>query len=353
MRDLKAAPITSHGTENYMDLLILGGTVFLGRSLVQSALSRGHSVTLFNRGIHNPDLFPQVEKLRGDRTRDLAALSERKWDRVVDTCAYTPRAARLAAQKLRDRCGHYTLISSISVYADFSAPGLRENSPVGTLQDETVEEVTGETYGPLKALCELVVMECFPDRSLIVRPGLIVGPHDETDRFTYWPARLARGGEVLCPAPREAPVQIIDVRDLADWTLNLVERGDVGTYNATGPERVLTMEALLEQCAESTGGSARLTWVDESFLLEQGVQPWTELPLWVPRDGSYAGICRTDCSKAIAAGLRFRPLSETVLDTLAWCRSRPADYDLKAGLSAEKEHHLLQAWRQGGAGTPA
>jgi 2'-hydroxyisoflavone reductase len=330
-----------------MKLLILGGTVFLGRHLVEAATARGHSLTLFNRGQHNPELFPQVEKLRGDRDGDLSALQGRRWDAVIDTCGYLPRAVRASAELLADAVDHYTFISSISVYADFHTLAMNESAPVGTLADETVEEVTGETYGPLKALCEQAAERALPGRVLNIRPGLIVGPHDPTDRFTYWPVRVARGGEVLAPGRPHVPVQVIDGRDLAEWTVRMVEARQVGVYNATGPDYELTMERLLEQCKAVTDADARFVWVDEQFLLDNEVKPWMELPLWVAGDGNLAHLLRIDCRKAFATGLTFRPLAETIRDTLAWEATRPseAEQERRAGMKPEREAELLRAWR--------
>lgn len=327
-----------------MNLLILGGTIFLGRHLVELALSRGHEVTLFNRGQHNADLFPEAEKLRGDRDGNLNALRNRRWDAVIDTCGYVPRIVRDSARLLADAAGHYTFISSIAVYADASKPGLDEDSPLGRLDDQTVEEVTGDTYGPLKALCERAAEEAMPGRVLNIRPGLIIGPHDPTDRFTYWPCRLARGGDVLAPGWSNAPVQVIDVRDLAEWNLDMIEAGHSGAYNATGPGRDLTMEGTLETCMKATNSSATLNWVGESFLLEQGVEPWIELPLWLPGD-EHAGLLAVSISKALKSGLTHRPLSETARDTLDWAETRPADHRWQAGLSQERELELLSAFR--------
>src|SRR5579863_2076845 len=233
-----------------MKLLILGGTVFLGRSIVEAALSRGHEVTLFNRGLHNPDLFPEVEKIRGNRNEDISLLQEgdRHWDATIDTSGYVPRAVQASAEALVGRVHHYTFISSISVFADFSKDGIDEQSPVGTLEDETVEEVTNESYGPLKALCEQAAERAMPGRVLVVRPGLIVGPNDVTDRFTYFPYRVAQGGEMLAPGEPEQQTQFIDVRDLAEWIVRMVEAGKTGTYNATGPDYALTMEQFLAEC---------------------------------------------------------------------------------------------------------
>lgn len=335
-----------------MKLLILGGTVFLGRHLVEAATARGHSVTLFNRGQHNPDLYPEAEKLRGDRDGDLSALQGRRWDAVIDTCGYVPRAVRATAELLAGAVDHYTFISSISVYTDFHSPGMDETAPVGTLADETVEEVTGETYGPLKALCEQAAERALPGRVLNIRPGLIVGPHDPTDRFTYWPVRVARGGEVLAPGHLRTSVQVIDGRDLAEWTVRMVEARQVGAFNATGPDYELTMERLLEQCKAAAGSDARFVWVDEQFLLDNEVKPWTELPLWVAGDGHMAHLLRIDCRKAFSAGLTFRPLAETIRDTLAWNATRPADEDTdeepRAGMKPEREAELLRAWRAQG-----
>lgn len=326
-----------------MKLLILGGTVFLGRALTESALARGHTVTLFNRGQHNADLFPELDKLRGDRNGDLDALKGRQWDAVIDTCGYVPREVRASAELLADAVGHYTFISTISVYSDFSQPGMDESGPLGTLEDETTEEVTGETYGPLKALCERAAEAALPGRTLNIRPGLIVGPHDPSDRFTYWPRRIAQGGDVLAPAPPDQLVQIVDARDLAEWNIRLVEAGQTGIFNATGPDVPLTMQALLETCQAVTSSDARLVWMDEAFLLEQGAVPWMEIPLWVPASEG-AGFSEVNCQKAIASGLTFRPLAETIRDTLAWDATRPQEVKLRAGLAPEKEANLLQAW---------
>ncbi len=329
-----------------MKLLILGGTAFLGRHLVESALQRGHEVTLFNRGQRNPGLFPEVEHLRGDRNGNLEALKGRRWDAVIDTCGYFPRQVRESAQLLADQVEHYTFISSISVYASFEKTN-DESSPVGKLEDETVEQITGETYGPLKALCEQAAEAAMPGRVLNIRPGLIVGSHDPSDRFTYWPHRIARGGEVLAPGRPDRPVQIIHARDLADWNLNMSEARKVGVYNATGPEYVLTMGEVLQTCKAVSGSDAHFTWVDEAFLLEQKVGAWVELPLWIPSSGP-AAMQETDISKALAAGLTFRPLADTVRDTLEWDRTRPSDIQRRAGLKPEREAEVLKAWHAAG-----
>lgn len=329
-----------------MKLLIIGGTRFVGRALVDSALARGHEVTLFNRGQSNPGLYPQVETIMGDRAGDLSALSGRQWDAVIDTCGYVPRIVRHMAKTLSGNVGHYTFISTISVYNDFMQAGIDETYPVGTLEDETVEEVTGETYGPLKALCERAVEEEFPGRVLNIRPGLIVGPYDGSDRFNYWPYRVSRGGEVLAPGNPNAPVQIIDVRDLGDWTLDMAERQATGVYNATGPEQPLTICRVLESCREVTNSDATFTWVSDEFLVEQGVGAYVEMPLWVPEGEDTVGFDRVDVSKAVAAGLSFRPLEITIADTLAWLETRPADHNWRAGLRPEREAELLRLWHE-------
>ncbi len=333
-----------------MDLLILGGTLFLGRWLVEAARARGHRVTLFNRGRHNPELFPDVEKLRGDRAQDLSALDGRRWDAVIDTCGYAPSVVRASADRLAPRVDRYVFVSTISVYRDWSTPGVDEGGPLAELPEGAGEAVTGETYGPLKALCEQALEAALPGRALVVRPGLIVGPHDPSGRFTYWPVRAARGGEVLAPGRPEAQVQFIDARDLAEWTVRLVEQGGAGRFNATGPERPLEMGAVLEACAREAGAEPSWTWVDDAFLVEQGVQPYTELPLWIPAGPETAGLNLVDCSRALAAGLTFRPLQATVRDTLEWARAAPEPLPPGAGLAPDRERELLDAWRARGCG---
>ncbi len=335
-----------------MNLLILGGTIFLGRYLVEAALARGHEVTLFNRGQHSPELYPNVEKLRGDRDGGLDVLRGRRWDAVVDTSGYLPRLVLASAELLADAVEHYTFISSISVYPHFRSVGLDESAPVGTLDDPTVEEITGESYGALKALSEQAVERALPGRTLLIRPGLIVGPHDYSDRFTYWVRRAAQGGELLAPAHPNWHTQIIDVRDLAEWTLRMVERQQTGVYNATGPDYNLTIGQLLDACRTVSGSDARFTWVSEAFLLEKEVTPWSELPLWIPQsDPDMLGFSDISCAKAIAAGLTFRDLHMTVRDTLAWDSARtdaaePAARALqpRAGLNPDREVELLRAW---------
>lgn len=327
-----------------MRILILGGTEFLGRHLVDAALANGHEVTLFNRGQTNPELFPDVEKLRGDRDGNLDALRGRNWDAVIDTSGYVPRVVRQSVELLKDTVQHYTFVSSISVYEDFSHVGMDENAPVGTLEDATNENIS-EDYGALKALCEQEVQAGFGARVFIVRPGLIVGPYDPTDRFTYWVRRFAQGGEVLVPGRRDYPVQFIDVRDLAEWMIRMVENKVSGVFNATGPEKALTMEELIGHLEDVIPSLGNATWVSEEFLESQGVQEWVELPLWISDRTGWPGFTSVNVSRAIAHGLTYRPLRETILDTLRWDQTGPQEGNLKAGLSRERELDLLRKWK--------
>jgi 2'-hydroxyisoflavone reductase len=276
----------------------------------------------------------------------LAVLDGRSWDAVIDTCGYFPRLVRDSAEKLKDAVEHYTFVSTLSVYSNSSQAGQDENGQLGTIEDEMAEEITGETYGPLKVLCEQATSEVMgEERALQVRAGLIVGPHDLSDRFTYWPARVARGGEVLAPDSPEKGVQFIDARDLAAWTVRATEAKLYGPYNATGPDGRLTMGEVLQTCREVSGSNAQFTWVSEAVLLENEVGPYVEMPLWVPAE--YAGFDSFNCQKAIDAGLTFRPLAETVRDTLTWQVTRPADYQWRGGLTAEREAELLEKWHAG------
>lgn len=333
-----------------MNVLVIGGTIFLGKHIVQTLLDRGHQVTIFNRGVHNADLFPDAEKLRGDRNGDISALEGRTWDAVIDTCGGIPRGVRATARMLSDS-GHYTFISSISAFSDFSRPGIDESAPVGTLEDETVEEVTFETYGPLKVLCERAAEEEMPGRVLNVRPGLIVGADDWSDRFSYWPRRIARGGEVLVPGRPDAPVQIIDVDDLAEWIVRMVEEGKTGLYNATGPDFKLTMGEIVEECRRVSRSDAEFTWVPDEFLVREDVGQWMELPLWIAEDESMNGFSLVDCRKAIADGMTFRPLAETIRATLDWSATLPADRPTRAGMAPEREKDLLEKWHAEEAGS--
>ncbi|TMQ70159.1 MAG: epimerase [Candidatus Eisenbacteria bacterium] len=335
-----------------MRFLILGGTLFLGRHVVEAALARDHDVTLFNRGRSNPALFPRVERLRGDRDGDLKALEGRRWDAVIDPSGYLPRVVRAGCELLENAVAHYTFISSINAYAERTKAGLDEDDELAELPEGAPEEVTGDTYGPYKALCEREVREAFAGRSAIVRAGLIYGPYDQTYRSSYWPLRLAEGGDVLAPGRGDRPLQLVDVRDLADWLVMLAEARTDGVFNGTGPETPLTMEAYLETCRDVAGTNANFVWVDEAFLLEQKVGPYSEMPLWVPEE--FHAFEDVDVSRAIAAGLPYRRLEESVRDTLAWTRAEgPRVVDpMKLGvkipraLSRERETELLAKWRQ-------
>lgn len=327
-----------------MNLLILGGTRFVGRHLAESALRRGHTVTLFNRGQSNAALFPEAEHLKGDRDGNLSALDGRGWDAVIDTCGYVPRVVRASAEILARTTPFYAFISTISVYADPVLPDTDESAPLKTMADDTVEEITGETYGPLKVLCEQVVQSLYPDNALIIRPGLIIGPEDYTDRFTYWPVRVASGGDVLVPDALDSTIQVIDSRDLADFTITLVEARQTGIYNAVGPDYPLTWGKLLETCQQASGGKANIVAAPPEFLAEHDVHPWADLPLWLPADAQ--GISQISNARALQAGLTMRPLIDTVRDILAWHATRPAEYQLAAGMSLEKEKAVLAAWQQ-------
>jgi 2'-hydroxyisoflavone reductase len=326
-----------------MKILILGGTKFLGRHLVDAALARGHEVTLFNRGKTDPNLFPNLETIIGDREHDIEKLSDREWDAVIDVAGYLPRIVRLSAERLAQsgNVKRYVFISSISVFADFKKVGMNESDPVGKLEDESIEEITGETYGPLKALCEKAVQEIYRDRALIIRPGLIVGPHDPTDRFTYWPMRVKRGGDMITPDKPQTPIQIIDVRDLSEFIIKLIEENASGIYNATGPDHELMMGEFLDACKLMSGSVATFHWASAEFLKEHDVAPWSDMPVWIPDTEEDAGFSRVDVSKAFQAGLKFRPLEETIRDTIAWAETRPEDHEWRAGLNPTKEKILL------------
>jgi 2'-hydroxyisoflavone reductase len=329
-----------------MRILILGGTGFLGPAQVRYALQRGHAVTLFNRGRTNPALFPEVEKLQGDRNGDLEALKGRDWDAVIDNPASLPRWVRQSAQLLKDAAQTYCLVSSISVYSDNSVVGMDESGPVGTLDSPDTEEITGETYGPLKALCEREAERAFPGRALIIRPGLIVGPGDPSDRFTYWPVRVHAGGEVLAPGDPADPVQFIDVRDLGEWMIRMVEQQASGTFNATGPASRLSIAEMLYGIRAVTPAPVAFTWVHADFLAEQQVQPWSHLPVWVPPRNGMEGFSTVNCSRAIARGLSFRPLADTARDTLEWFQALPDQRrsSMRAGLPRQREAEVLARW---------
>jgi 2'-hydroxyisoflavone reductase len=316
---------------------VLGGTKFLGRATVDAALARGHEVTLFNRGQTNPDLFPETEKLHGDRGHDLSALTGRSWDAVLDPSGYVPGVVRASAEVLAGSVGFYLFISSLSVYADRSK-SMAEGDALEELGDMPGDRLLEDysNYGALKALSEQAVAETFPDAHANVRPGLIVGPHDPTGRFTYWPHRVARGGEVAAPAPPEDRVQFIDVRDLADWMVGLCQRRESDAFNAVNEG--VSWSDLLETCRDVAESDASFVWIDGTFLLDQGIEQWMGLPMWI-EDEADKGLHRADISRATETGLRHRPLAETVRATLELAETTEA-----AGLSPEREAALLAAW---------
>jgi 2'-hydroxyisoflavone reductase len=327
-----------------MDVLLLGGPLFLGRHLLDALVGRGHTVTMFNRGQTNAGDYPDIERLIGDRRNDVSALKGRSWDAAIDTSGYFPSDVRRVTDALADGVGHYTFVSSISVYGDTSEPGINESAAVGTTDDPDAEEITGENYGPLKAVCEAVADAALPGRVANVRPGLIVGPNDPSDRFTYWVRRLGEGGDVLAPDRPDMPVQVIDVRDLAEWIVRLMEAGTTGVFNATGPAAPHRFDAVLDACRAAAGTEADIAWVDEKWLAEQGVGYWIELPLWLPGGEGYDGLSAVDVSRAIEAGLTFRPLLDTCAATLAWDRTRDGA-GMAAQLTRQREAELLAAWR--------
>lgn len=328
-------------------ILVLGGTGFLGPHIVTSALARGHTVTLFNRGKTHPGLFPEVEKLHGDRDGHLEALANRTWDAVVDPSGYVPRVVKLSAELLAPNVGHYVFISTISVYAKEDVPDADESLAVATIADPANEDVKAN-YGALKALCEQAAEAAMPGRVANLRPGLIIGPGDPTGRFTHWPTRLAEGGEVLAPGDGKTAVQYVDGRDLGAWIVRVIEDGTVGTMNALGPAQRVTMKDVLEACNHALGGKAQLTWVDADFLDKQAVEGWSEMPLWIDPKGEYAGFGTLQNTRAVKAGLTFRPVGDTAKDTLAWLATLSEDQRAKArssGIKPDKEAKVLAAWK--------
>lgn len=331
-------------------LLFLGGTGFLGPAEVEHALARGHSVTLFNRGRTNTHLFPDAEKLVGDRAADdYTALQGRQWDAVIDTSANIATWVKGAAAALEGSVGRYLFVSSISAHTLNSILGQTEDGPVFSREDYQEAVASGASpgaaFGPNKAEAERIIHETFGDRGLVVRPGLIVGPGDNSDRFTYWPVRIDRGGEVVAPGDGTIGAQIVDVRDLAAFHIHLVENEATGTYNAVGPLSPMSMAEMLYGIRAVTSSAVKFTWVDADFLREHQVGGWMEMPVWVYPSEETQGFMDWDCSKAIAAGLTFRPLAETARDTLHWWKSGPGTQrSLRTGLAPEKEAAILAAW---------
>ncbi len=331
-------------------ILILGGTRFIGPHQVKYALDRGHEVSIFTRGRTAPpfyhDYFERVEQLIGDRNDDLTALEGREWDTVIDNSASYPRWVDMTTALLRGSVGQYLFVSSISAYADFAQAGISEDYPVGQLSAPDVEDMS--EYGPMKAKCEQLVRDAFAERAIIVRPGLIVGPGDNTDRWTYWPVRVARGGEVLAPNSPDDPVQNIDARDLSQWIVRFAEATGGGTYNATG--EVETFGGMLDEVRAAVDSDATFTWVPAGFMERNEVAAWMHMTNWVPPSGGTVGLNQVSVAAAVRAGLTFRPVGETARDTLEWWNALPEDRRAapRAGLPAEKEAEVLAAWRSSG-----
>jgi 2'-hydroxyisoflavone reductase len=329
-------------------ILILGGTGFLGPHVVEAARARGHTLTLFNRGKTKPGLFPDIEKLQGDRDGKLEALAGRKWDAVVDTSGYVPRIVKMSAELLAPNVKQYVFISTISVYKEHSKVGADETAALNTIDDPTNEEVK-VNYGALKALSEQAAEAAMPGRVANVRPGLIIGPGDPTGRYSHWASRMADGGEVLCPGDGSTPTQYIDGRDLAAWLVKLIEDGTVGVYNALGPAERITMKSALEGTNEGAGGKAKLVWVDAAFLEKHAVSPWGEMPMWFDNKGEMAGFGTMSNARAVKAGLAFRPIRETSRDTLAWLGTITDEAERKklrsSGIAPDKEAKVLAAWK--------
>jgi 2'-hydroxyisoflavone reductase len=337
-------------------ILILGGTGFTGPYQIRYALARGHKITTFNRGRRPKEWPGEVEELHGDRnTGDLKAIEGREWDVCIDNPTTLPFWVRDVGQRLQGKVGQYVFISTISVYASEEKTNADESAPTAEYKGadamkETMEAVRAsnfELYGPLKAFSEREAEKWFPKITTVIRPGLIVGPGDDSDRWTHWPVRIDKGGDVLCPGDGSDPVQVIDARDLAEWTIRMVEARTFGTFNATGPAFPMTMGDMLCGVRMATSAGAKLVWVPASFLEEQKVTPWGDMPAWVPGTGETAGFGSRDIRKAIAAGLTFRPIAQTAIDTLAWWKGLPPERTAKprAGIAPEREKEVLAAWK--------
>lgn len=330
-----------------MNVLILGGTGFIGPHFVRVLREGGHKLTLFNRGKRNPGLFPDIETLIGDRDGQLQALKDRDWDVCIDNSGYFPAHVQLSADLLKDHVEHYIYVSSASVYADFTTVGIDEDYKLAQLKDPGAKEITDDNYGALKARCEQIVEQIYGMRQAVLRPTYIVGPGDPTDRFTYWPVRVARGGEVLAPGAPGDPIQFIDVRDLAAFMRLCVENRIPGRYNVCNPPGAVTMGDLLETSRRLSGSNASFIWADMTFLEEQRLVASNEIPIWSPPVGQYAGDALISSARAVGKGLRFRVLETTVRDTLAWHEQRPLEQkqSLRAGLTPDREAELLRKLR--------
>jgi 2'-hydroxyisoflavone reductase len=340
-----------------MKILILGGSRFLGKAMVEEGLKRGHDITIFNRG-NNKEGLSDVEQLIGDREGDVSQLKNRDWDVVMDTCGFAPRHMSKMAAVLGDNIEHYTYISSISVYKDWIPHSISEDYPLQSMTQGQLKEVEEgrvspyEYYGALKALCEAEAETYWPGRVLHIRAGQLVGPFDYTDRLPYWVQRVAEGGNIVVPGRTDRPIQLIDVKDIAAWVFDMAAKRKAGTFNMTGPDYTLTMEQLLSTCKEVTQSNAQFVWTDEKFILDQKIQPWTEMPLWIPEyfpldgeTGPWKGSFCISIEKAVDAGLSFRPLENTIYDVYQWEKTRQ-NTERKAGISREREEELLKVWIQ-------
>lgn len=324
-----------------LKILILGGTSFLGPYLVEELRQRGHQVSVFNRGNHDLLQYPEVEKLRGDRDCNLEALKDRKWDAVIDTSGHLPRIVMGSSEMLMNATNHYTFISTVGVYANFHCSGIDEEYPLAVL-DHPTEEITEKTYGALKVGCEQIIQNYFSDRFLIVRPGLIVGPGDPTDRFSYWPRRIKEGGDILAPGEPTQNVQFIDVRDLAKWIIDQVERQTTGIYNVTGEP--IPFKTFLAECQKVIQTDATIHWVSEDFLTKHQVQDWVELPLWLSSQRNMSGFLNVEIQKAYAAGLTFCPIADTITSILKWDAQRVNTLP-QTSLNREREQNLFKLWQ--------
>ncbi len=348
--------------ETPLEILVLGGTGLIGPPMVEYAIARGHEVTLFNRGKTNAQLFPDLEKLRGNRADDLSAIETaiaagRTWDVVIDNTASVPRWVTASAGLLEPAADHYLYTSSISVYAGHATPGADESAAIGEISAEeeaavrTPQDITGENYGPLKARCEEEARKAFSaERTCVVRPGLIVGPGDYSDRFTYWPVRIYRGGEVMAPGNPDDPVQFIDCRDLGEWYVRLAEGKVTGTFNGVGPRSPITIAGLLHGIRATVSNDITLIWVAAEFLEEHEVRPWSQMTAWIPPEGEYAGFATNSIARALDAGLAFRPLADTAVATVEYWNSLPGDRraNPRAGCPPELEEKVLAAWHARG-----
>jgi 2'-hydroxyisoflavone reductase len=342
------------GNHEKLKVLFMGGTGFIGPHMVRALVAEGHDVTLFNRGKTNPHLFPDLKKIKGDRASpDIEQVSGQHWDLIVDSSCYIPRAVdMLMAAVDTSTVQQYIFISTISVYADFSQPGLHEGSELASMAEDPDSEEVGKWYGALKVRCEEQAEKAMPGKVTMVRCGLIIGPGDSTDRFTYWPERVAGGDEVLAPGTGDDYLQTIDVRDLADWVVHCINNKLVGPFNSTNPAGLYTIRDVLGLCRDNLNPDAILTWVPNEFLETQEVAPMRDLPLWVPPGTPFSGIWEANADLAASKGLKARPLVESIIDTHEWFQTLPAERQnpMKAGMTLERQAEVLAAWHASNSG---